>query len=69
MAIKEQLKALTQKEMDRKDFLKYVGGILLAVVGVTGLVRVLLGTHHTSSDVGVAESKNSGGYGSSTYGG
>ena len=68
MVIKEQLKALTEKEMDRKDFLKYVGTVMLAVIGVTGVVRLLLGTQGNSSTVGSIESKNSGGYGSSAYG-
>ena len=41
--IKQQFDSLLQKEMDRKDFLKYSGGVILAAVGVTGMVRLLLG--------------------------
>jgi hypothetical protein len=49
---------LLTKEMDRKDFLKYSGGVLLAVIGVTGLLNTL-------SKVG-DDHKN--GYGTSAYG-
>ena len=50
---------LLTKEMDRKDFLKYSGGVLLAVIGVTGLLNTL-------SKVGGDDNKN--GYGTSAYG-
>lgn len=50
---------LLTKEMDRKDFLKYSGGVLLAVIGVTGLLNTL-------SKVGNDDRK--GGYGTSAYG-
>ena len=45
--------------MDRKDFLKYSGGVFLAVIGVTGLLNTLsrLGDEH-----------DKGGYGKSAYG-
>ncbi len=52
---------LMNKEMDRKDFLKYSGGVLLAVVGVTGLLNTLL-------RVGGEDSSPKSGYGSSAYG-
>lgn len=75
MAIKNQIQALVQKEMDRKEFLKYGGGLLLAVIGVTGLLRVLLGSQEgiagksvstTTTSTGAAE--KAGGYGMSAYG-
>ena len=50
---------LMSTEMDRKDFLKYSGGVFLAVIGVTGLLNTLsrLGDDHDKS-----------GYGTSAYG-
>lgn len=51
---------LLTKEMDRKDFLKYSGGVLLAVIGVTGLLNTL-------SKVG-GDDDNKNGYGTSAYG-
>lgn len=76
MAIKNQIQALVQKEMDRKEFLKYGGGLLLAVIGVTGLLRVVLGSHDNSGIAGKSVSttttttpaEGNGGYGMSAYG-
>ena len=70
MAIKNQLDALLQEKMDRKDFLKYAGGVVLAVIGVTGMVRMLLGSR---SITGLGDGQTNGakklnGYGSSSYG-
>lgn len=55
---------LINKEMDRKEFLKYGAGVALAVVGITGLLNTLFNVGGTS------ESEQSGfvGYGGSTYG-
>jgi hypothetical protein len=60
MAMNNQIARLMSKEMDRKDFLKYSGGVLLAVIGVSGLLNTLLrlgGDRETRS-----------GYGGRTYG-
>lgn len=54
---------LMNKEMDRKDFLKYGAGVMLAVVGITGLLNTLLRVGGESDT-----SKTSNGYGSSPYG-
>jgi len=61
MAMNNQIAHLMSKEMDRKDFLKYSGGVLLAVIGVSGLLNTLLrlGGDHGSTR---------GGYGGRTYG-
>lgn len=62
MTKNNQIARLMSKEMDRKDFLKYSGGVLLAVVGVTGLLNTLFrigGDNSTTSH---------NGYGSSSYG-
>ena len=69
MALKTQIDALLQEKMDRKDFLKYAGTVALGVIGVTGLVRMLLGSRGLSgSGSGDASKQQSNGYGSSSYG-
>ena len=70
--IKTQIEALLQEKMDRKDFLKYSGTVILGIIGVTGLVRMLVGsrglsTGSTGSDTNSAKDAG-GGYGSSAYG-
>ncbi len=50
--------------MNRKEFLGYIGAALLAVVGVSGMIKALLHHNDTSSSHAVAE-----GYGSTAYGG
>ena len=64
--INKNVARLMSKEMDRKDFLKYSGGVLLAVIGVTGLLNTLmkLGGESENSD----KSHSSNGYGGSAYG-
>lgn len=61
MAMNEQLARLMSKEMDRKDFLKYGGGVLLAVLGISGLLNTLL-------RLGGDRGSSKGGYGGSAYG-
>jgi hypothetical protein len=65
--IKSQLDTLLNQEMDRKNFLRYSGGILLALLGVTGLVRILLSSSKTNPLVDDTQ-KGPSGYGSSRYG-
>lgn len=65
MAIKAQIDALLQEKMDRKDFLKYAGTIVLSVVGITGLVRMLLVSHGSTPH---STGQQSSGYGGSRYG-
>lgn len=63
--INKKVVRLMSKEMDRKDFLKYSGGVFLAVVGVSGLLNTLLKLGgETPSDSSVGGS----GYGGSAYG-
>jgi len=62
--INKNVVRLMSKEMDRKDFLKYSGGVFLAVVGVSGLLNTLLKLGgETPSDSSVGS-----GYGGSAYG-
>jgi len=69
MNIKEQLETLKSKEMDRKEFLKYGLTIVLAVVGVTGLVRTLVGSHAAlTSPTTTKKAEGSSAYGASAYG-
>lgn len=65
--IRKQLDSLLSQEMDRKNFLRYSGGILLALVGVTGLMRILL-TAGNKNELLASNTKKSRGYGSSRYG-
>lgn len=60
MVKNSQVARLMSKEMDRKDFLKYSGGVLLAVIGVTGLLNTLFRLG--------GEQGPRGGYGGSSYG-
>lgn len=65
--IRNQLDTLLSQEMDRKNFLRYSGGILLALIGVTGLMRILLTSNKLNQSL-TTESKATRGYGSSKYG-
>lgn len=61
--VSKKISYLMNREMDRKDFLKYGVGVVLAVVGVTGLVNTLF---QLGGESGIE--KVSRGYGSSSYG-
>lgn len=66
--IKTQLDTLLNQEMDRKNFLRYSGGILLALLGITGLMRILLSSNSKSTGLIEGQTRNPRGYGSSKYG-
>lgn len=53
-------KELLSKEMNRKEFLVHIGALLLAVIGISSLLRTLSNPH---------PSKRNSGYGSNNYGG
>jgi hypothetical protein len=67
VSIKTQIDTLLQEKMDRKDFLKYTGTVALGLLGVTGLVRMLLGSRGLSIPSNDDSQKGSA-YGSSSYG-
>ena len=67
MPIKTQIDALLQEKMDRKDFLKYAGTVILGIIGVTGVVRMLLGSRGLTT-ISDTKPKDGGGYGASAYG-
>lgn len=54
-----------EKEMNRKDFFRYAGSILLGLIGVTHLIKTL--SQHGLAPQG--SSSNIAGYGGSAYGG
>ncbi len=61
----KQLQALFTKPMNRREFLAHLGAGVLAIVGISGLIRML-------SDYGTSSTSHhhrSGGYGASSYGG
>jgi len=67
--IKKQLDTLLTKEMDRKSFLQYSGGIVLGLLGVTGLIRIILSSNRLGSAMPTTPAQPvSRGYGSSRYG-
>lgn len=68
MPIKNQIDALLQEKMDRKDFLKYSGTVILGVIGVTGLLRMVLGGREFGTANNESGKDQSSGYGSSSYG-
>lgn len=62
MGIKTELDALLNRKMDRKDFLRNVGIGLVAITGLTALLRTL-------APVQQQQRQSTVGYGSSAYGG
>ena len=66
--MKQYVQEVFEKPMNRKEFLGYIGAAVLAVIGVSGMMKALL--HHNNSSnsssgkVGVAD-----GYGATPYGG
>ncbi len=65
--MKDQWQALLNKEMSRAEFLRYMGSIFLAVIGVSGLLKTML--HSQTSTVITRRVENVQGYGASAYGG
>jgi hypothetical protein len=62
--IKINIQNIKDKEMDRKDFLKYSGLVLLSVVGFKGIAGIL-----THPEKHLGRSSNSGrGFGGGKYG-
>lgn len=66
MQIKTQLEKLLNEEMDRKAFLKYTGTVVLGMIGVTGLLKNILG--HRALPAQPTAAKKSTGYGASKFG-
>lgn len=68
MPIRSQIDALLQEKMDRKDFLKYAGTVALGIIGITGLVRMLLGSRGLVGPESDGGKSQGSGYGNSSYG-
>lgn len=64
--IKKELRDILEKEMDRKDYLKYLGVGLMAIVGLTSAAKAVT-SFHARNETGTRSSNT--GYGSSSYGG
>jgi hypothetical protein len=63
-SFQHNLESLLETEVDRREFLAYVGATLLGVLGVSGLLKTL-----AQSPSSKTNRQSPGGYGSSTYGG
>lgn len=64
MLFSSEIDQLLETEMDRREFLAYAGSALLAIVGISGLLKLLtqpLQPHFSSP--------RSKGYGGGSYGG
>lgn len=66
MSTKKLIQTISEKEMDRKEFLKYSGYALLGLVGLKGIANLFIPTTNTQ-----IKSKNeivARGFGSGKYG-
>ena len=70
MTIKEQFTDALSRPMSRKAFLGQVGALLLAVVGVSAVLKSLRATgNHTDARSPQRLQEGSGNYGGQAYGG
>lgn len=66
---KQTLKIISDKEMDRKDFLKYTGVVLLSVVGFKAITNILLQVDDEPPYSNTSSTSKSGyGFGGGKYG-
>lgn len=66
MIDKDIIKTISDKEMDRKDFLKYSGLALLSVVGLKTIATLI--TQTESKKLAESQSKTGRGFGGGRYG-
>jgi len=62
------VQTIREKEMDRRDFLKYVGIILLGVIGLRGLISLLSNSNDNPINKLSNNSEKGHGFGSGRYG-
>ena len=68
MAGKDIVQAIKNKEMDRKDFLKYSGLVLLILVGLRAITMLLEQDQMTNKVLTDSKSESSRGFGGGKYG-
>ena len=66
MINKSIIKDISGQEMDRKDFLKYSGLVLIGLVGLTGVLKFISQTDKPS--IGDRSDRSSHGFGGGRYG-
>jgi hypothetical protein len=68
--IKENIQTLLSAEMDRKNFLAFIGAIILGMIGVTGLLNLMLKSHQAQISATTRKQfpVQTSGYGGSDYG-
>ena len=64
---KEQVSQLLDREIDRKQFLKYSAAVFLAAFGVSGMIQAILSSDKFLDNKSTTTKKSSFGYGSSRY--
>jgi hypothetical protein len=66
---KDIFKAISEKEMDRKDFLKYSGLVLLGLVGFKSIASILMQPdEHKTASIEPSKTEASRGFGGGKYG-
>jgi len=62
----KHVKAIFDKEMNRKEFLGHIGAFLLAAAGISGIIRYFL---QGGESGGGSSGHHTSGYGGGAYGG
>lgn len=68
MVKKSIVQTIRDKEMDRKDFLKYSGLAIISLVGLKGVVSILTSSDDNPINKITNSPENSRGFGSGKYG-
>ena len=63
---KSIIKKLGEKEMDRKDFLKYSGLVLVGIVGLKGVISLF--SQNDTQPANLSAQQSSRGFGGGKYG-
>jgi len=65
---KDIVKAIGEKEMDRKDFLKYSGAVLLSLVGFKAIIQILSQSDDHKTSIIKSQHNATHGFGGGKYG-
>lgn len=68
VSTKKIIKVISEKEMDRRDFLKYSGYALIGLIGLKGVVGLFLPQINNPTKVAKREITVKSGFGSGKYG-